>query len=111
MLNGQALVPMQNSSAFGAELARELSGDWGAEAGTVTLAGGSCDIHSWPEGLRVEAYAATEADLRRIEDELGEIVAQLGGGKIEWVIRPSTVPGAPPATMPVYNFPPGEDDE
>lgn len=111
-LHAQALViTTADPATFGENVARELNGYWSAAAGNVRAAKVTCDIHAWPDGLRLDAYADSEAELSSAERALNEVVARMGAGTIEWHTRPSTLPGAPPPVMPVYNFPGGDEED
>jgi hypothetical protein len=111
-LHAQALlVTTTDPATFGEDVARELAGYWYAAAGNVRAEGVTVDIHAWPDGLRLDAYADTEAELSAAERALSDLVTRMGAGTIEWHTRPSTVPGAPPPVMPVYNFPGGDDED
>ena len=109
-LHAQALVATPDPATFGEKVVRELAGEWGAAAGSVRAAGVTCDVHAWPDGLRLDAYADTEAELSAAERALNDLVTRMGGSAIDWHTRPSTLPGAPAPAMPIYNFPAGEDD-
>lgn len=80
-------------SRFGAQLAEQLGHEfeteWSAEAGFVKLPDGVCDMHSWPEGLRLDAFAPSAEKLSRVQDTVGQ---QLARGKltVEWQRRPSS---------------------
>jgi hypothetical protein len=110
-LHAQALVPASDPSTLGETVARELASEWGAAATSIRTAGASCEIHAWPEGLRLDAYADSEPELMACERALNDVVTKTGASPVDWQIRPSTVPGAPPPTMPVYNFPADDEDE
>ena len=88
-----------------------MAGEWGAAAGSVRAAGATCEVHAWPDGLRLDAYADTEAELSAAERALNDLVTRMGASAIDWYTRPSTLPGAPPLAMPIYNFPHGEEDD
>jgi hypothetical protein len=82
--HAQALVLTGDPSAAAAELVRRLAGEfeteWSAEAGYVQLAEGLCTFHSWPEGLRLDAFAASGDQLGRIERFIAQ---QLSSGGAE----------------------------
>jgi hypothetical protein len=98
-------------ATFGENVARELAGYWSAAAGTVRAAGVTCEIHAWPDGLRLDAYADSEAELSSAERALSDLVTRMGAATIEWHTRPSTLPGAPPPVFPDYNFPGGDEGD
>jgi hypothetical protein len=97
MLHTQALVttdrPSQIAAAAAAELGMEFSTEWSAEAGWIALPDGICDMHSWPEGLRLDAFAETADGLGRIEDLMKRHLerATPDGRRIEvaWHRRPA----------------------
>ncbi len=95
MLHAQALVYSDDPSALGERIARDLAGAyrtvWAAEAGNVTGADGFCDLHSWPEALRLDAFAETEAALARVENVISSALAAAAPGvaQIDWYRRPS----------------------
>lgn len=91
MPHAQALVLTRDASGTAAgltaRLRHEFETEWAAEAGYVKLAEGTCTMHAWPEGLRLDATAQSSAELARIESF---IKAQLepGGVRVEWRRRP-----------------------
>jgi hypothetical protein len=96
MYHAQALVLTARPSAFAAhaaaELGLEFTTEWSAESGTVELPDGVCDMHAWPEGLRLDAFASTSDGLARIEDVLKTRLEHLGKGEqlnVDWYRRPS----------------------
>lgn len=111
MLHGQALVENTDPVTLGEKVAHDLGGEWGAAAGSVRVAGATCDVHAWPDGLRLDAYAETEAELGAAERAVSDAFSRLGAKAVDWRTRPSTLPGAPPPEMPVYHFPHGDEDE
>ncbi len=95
MLHAQALVrtarPSQVASKVVADLGLEFRTEWSAEAGTIALPDGICDMHSWPEGLRLDAFAETSEGLGRIEDVVKRQLERAGNGDavaVEWYRRP-----------------------
>ncbi|MFN2461140.1 MAG: DUF2218 domain-containing protein [Candidatus Velthaea sp.] len=70
-VHAQALVITPDPSAHAARLARrlghEFETEWSAESGFVRLPEGSCDLHAWPEGLRLDAFADSGEGLARVE--------------------------------------------
>jgi hypothetical protein len=96
MYHAQALVvtdrPSQFAAHAAAELGLEFTTEWGAESGTVELPDGICDLHAWPEGLRLDAFAPTRDGLARIEDVVKRRLEHLGKGErlnVDWHRRPS----------------------
>ncbi len=91
MIETQALVESPDPSALAAALAsrlrHEFETEWSAEAGFVKLAEGTCTMHAWPEGLRLDAGAANAADLGRIERFIAEQL-EPGGVHVAWRRRP-----------------------
>jgi hypothetical protein len=95
MLHTQALVetdrPSQIAATVAADLGMEFTTEWSAEAGSIALPDGICDMHTWPEGLRLDAFAETSDGLERIEDVVKrhlERAAAGGGVDVEWHRRP-----------------------
>jgi hypothetical protein len=95
MVHAQALVRTDRPSRHAAQLAErlghEMETEWSAEAGYVKLPEGICDMHSWPEGLRLDAFAENDEKLRRVEDEVRSQLQRLSDGdrlEIEWYRRP-----------------------
>ena len=90
MPHAQALVRTDDPSTPAAELARrlrhEFDTEWSAEAGYVKLAEGLCTFHSWPEGLRLDAFADTGERLGRVEEFIAQQLAQEGGSglRVDW---------------------------
>lgn len=95
MLHAQALVYSDDPSGLGERIARDLAGsyrtEWAAEAGSVTGRDGFCELHSWPEALRLDAYAESDAALVRIEGVISGALAGTAAGVVEvaWYRRPS----------------------
>ncbi len=92
-------------------MAHAFAGEWGASAGSIATSGATIDVQAWPDGLRLDAYADSEADLRAAERAIDEALARMSSGAADWRTRPSTIPGAPPLVPPVYTFPFDEDDD
>jgi hypothetical protein len=97
MLHAQALVrtarPSSLASKVVADLGLEFTTEWSAEAGSIALPDGVCDMHSWPEGLRLDAFAETSAALTRIEDLVKRQLERAGNGDaptVEWYRRPGS---------------------
>lgn len=94
MPHAQALATTLDPSTAAAEVVRGLAGDfeteWSAEAGFVRTPDGFCTFHSWPEGLRLEAFADTGSQLARVERFIAQQFCN-GGLRIEWRRRPSTL--------------------
>jgi hypothetical protein len=71
MLHTQALATSADPSTPAAQVAARLASkfevEWSAESGFVRFSDGMCTFHSWPEGLRLDAFAETEDELQRIE--------------------------------------------
>ena len=96
MYHAQALVvtarPTQFAAHVAAELGLEFTTEWSAESGCVELPDGICDMHAWPEGLRLDAFAPTSEGLARIEDVLKRRLEHLGKRdhlNVDWYRRPS----------------------
>jgi hypothetical protein len=96
MFHAQALVLTDHPSAVAAHVAAELglefTKEWAAEAGCVELPDGICDMHAWPEGLRLDAFAPTRAGLDRVADVVKRRLEHLGANdhlNVDWHHRPS----------------------
>jgi hypothetical protein len=92
--HAQALVRTDRPSRYAAQLAKHLGHkvetEWSAEAGYVKLTDGVCDMHAWPEGLRLDAYADTYDGLAHVEDVVKRHLERWGEGdtlKVEWQLR------------------------
>jgi hypothetical protein len=95
MHHAQALVrtarPSHIAAKVVADLGLEFQTEWSAEAGSIALPDGVCDMHAWPEGLRLDAFAETSAGLARIEDLVKRQLERAGNGDavaVEWHRRP-----------------------
>jgi hypothetical protein len=96
MFHAQALVltdrPSQVAAHAVKELGLEFTTEWAAEAGCVELPDGICDMHAWPEGLRLDAFAPTRDGLARVEDVVKRRLEHLGVNdriSVDWYHRPS----------------------
>ena len=96
MFHAQALVLTDEPSTYGARVADDLglefTTEWSAAAGSVELPDGVCDMHAWPEGLRLDAFAATRDGLARVEDLVKRHLEHVSEGNrltVEWYRRPS----------------------
>jgi hypothetical protein len=91
--HAQALVATSDPSAPAAAMVRRLApefeAEWSAEAGYVRLDEGICTFHSWPEGLRLDAFAPTSDQLGQVERFIAQ---QLAAGDaslhVDWRRRP-----------------------
>jgi hypothetical protein len=97
MLHAQALVltkrPSRHAARLAADLGLEFPTEWSAEAGMVELPDGIVDMHSWPEGLRLDAFARTRESLARVEDVVTRQLGRETDGeslRVEWYRRPSS---------------------
>ena len=94
MPHAQALVltndPSQPAAALARRLAHEFETEWSAEAGFIRLAEGLCTFHSWPEGLRLDAFADSSDELRRIESFIADQLRSDGNAAllVDWQRRP-----------------------
>jgi hypothetical protein len=95
-LHAQAFVPTSDASEYGERLSRTLAdryaSEWGAEAGRVAMSDAACEFHSWPDGLRMDAFAEDEPALARIEKLISTTLEGIARGAtpaIEWYRRPS----------------------
>ncbi len=96
MFHAQAFVltdrPSVVAAHVAAELGLEFTTEWAAEAGSVELPDGVCDMHAWPEGLRLDAFAPTRAGLDRVADIVKRRLEHLGANDhldVNWYHRPS----------------------
>jgi hypothetical protein len=96
-LHAQALVVTADPSARGEQLTRELSGayrtEWAAEAGRIAGGSATCDLHSWPDALRLDAFAETDADLTDLERAVTVAVERIGRSEnlhVDWYRRPTS---------------------
>lgn len=93
MRHAQALVTVGDPSALGARLAAAL-GDapaWAAEAASLSVGGGTCDAHAWPDGLRLDLTADDEATLVRVETAVAAALRGAASGEqllLDWYRRP-----------------------
>jgi hypothetical protein len=91
MLHTQALVvtesPSQLAAAVVDHLGMEFRTEWSAEAGSIALPDAVCDLHAWPEGLRLDAWAADADALARVESVVGHELAR-AGAPVDWRRRP-----------------------
>ena len=97
MIHAQALVltdrPSRYAAAIAERLGHEMETEWSAEVGYVKLPEGIVDMYSWPEGLRLDAFAETDDKLRRILDEVRSQIERTSNGErltVEWFRRPSS---------------------
>jgi len=90
--HAQALVLTPDPSSPAADLSRRLAHEfeteWSAEAGFVKLAEGICTFHSWPEGLRLDAFADSPDRLARVETFIAHQFEHYGSLRVEWRRRP-----------------------
>lgn len=93
MLHAQALVATDDPSALGERIVRDLARshrtEWSAEAGSVSGADGFCEMHSWPEALRLDAFAESDAALVRVERFMSGAIGSAGISVVDWYRRPS----------------------
>ena len=94
--HAQALVRTTNASAYAAQIADELSHEfdteWAAESGVISLPDGICDMHTWPEGLRLDVFAESREGLARIEEVVRHQLQRAGATEslnVEWRLRPA----------------------
>ena len=92
MPHAQALVvtgdPSTPAAAMARRLRHEFETEWSAEAGFVKLAEGTCTFHSWPEGLRLDAFAESVERLARVEEFIGQQLERESGLRVDWRRRP-----------------------
>ena len=90
--HAQALVLTADPSTPARNLAQRLSPqfetEWSAEAGFVKLDEGVCTFHSWPEGLRLDAFADSADRLARVERFIAQQLEHVGGLHVHWRRRP-----------------------
>jgi hypothetical protein len=91
MPHAQALVltpdPCGAAERLSRHLQRDYETEWGAEAGYVRIGDGFCTFHSWPEGVRFDAFAAASEILRNVEGVVARAV-ESEGLTIDWRRRP-----------------------
>ena len=94
--HAQALVRTTRASQYGAQIASELSHEfdteWAAESGMISLPDGICDMHTWPEGLRLDVFAESREGLARIEEVVRHQLQRAGAAEslcVEWRLRPA----------------------
>ena len=47
-----------------------------------------CELHAWPEALRLDAYAENDAALDRVETAVGEAIGKAAGiSFVDWYRR------------------------
>lgn len=97
MLHAQALVYSDDPSALGERIAGGLAGpfrtQWSAEAGSVASDDGVCELHAWPEALRLDAYAENDAALDRIETAVSGAIGKVAGvSSVDWYRRYDRAP-------------------
>jgi hypothetical protein len=110
-IHAQAHVPAHDPFALGEYLAQALGGAWQASAGSLHFDSATVDFHAWPDGLRLDAYASSEAGLAATERAIDEALRRRHAVGFAWRTRPSTLPGAEPLEPPVYNFPFDDDHD
>ena len=69
-------------------LAHEFETEWSAEAGFIRLDEGVCTFHSWPEGLRLDAFADSAERLTRLEHFIASQLETGGQLRVDWRRRP-----------------------
>jgi len=95
-LHAQALVYSDDPSALGERIVGDLAGsyrtEWAAEAGSVNVPDATCELHSWPEGLRLDAFAESSAALDQVENVVTGAIDHAAGraSHIDWYLRPSS---------------------
>jgi hypothetical protein len=110
-LHAQALIETADPTDVGERLAQAFAGEWRASAGSLHIGDVTVDLHAWPDGIRVDAYAPGDETLHQAEASLGAALDRLHERAPAWRVRPSTVPGAPPPAYPVYTFPHDDDHD
>jgi|GEM_PF-1654015 hypothetical protein len=95
LFHAQALIPTDEPYRYAERLAHELGlefeTEWSAGAGSIKLPDALCDMHAWPEGLRLDAFAEAHESLVRIEDLVRRHVERMKNGEspqVEWYLRP-----------------------
>lgn len=96
LFHAQAFVPTRQPSNYADQVVRDLGmefeTEWSAEAGFIKLPDGICDMHAWPEGLRLDAFAEAHDGLMRVEELVKRQLERHGVGEninVEWRLRPS----------------------
>lgn len=95
VFHAQALVPTAEPYTYAEHLASDLGlefeTEWSAGAGSIKLPDALCDMHAWPEGLRLDAFAEAHESLVRVEELVKRHLERLHNGatpKVEWYLRP-----------------------
>jgi hypothetical protein len=96
MFHAQAFVPTRRPSDYAGQVAKDLGlefeTEWSAEAGFIKLPDGVCDMHAWPEGLRLDAFAEAHDGLMRVEELVKRHLERRGSKEpivVEWRLRPT----------------------
>jgi hypothetical protein len=95
LFHAQAFIPTPRPSDYANQVAKDLGmefeTEWSAEAGYIRLPDGVCDMHAWPEGLRLDAFAEGHDSLLRVEELVKRSLERRGEGErltVEWRLRP-----------------------
>jgi hypothetical protein len=95
-LHAQAFVPTIEASSYGERISQVLGKqyptEWSAEAGRVAMPDAVCEMHSWPDGLRLDAFAEDDGALVRIEKLVSATIEGIKRdvkSPVDWYRRPS----------------------
>lgn len=64
---------------------------WSAESAALDLADGTCDLHGWPDSIRIDLFASDAAALERLEAHVGAMITKVAGASardLVWYHRP-----------------------
>jgi hypothetical protein len=97
LFHAQAFVPTLKPSVYAGAVAKDLGlefeTEWSAEAGYIKLPDGVCDMHAWPEGLRLDVFAEAHDGLMRVEELVKRHLERRRGSNepivVEWRLRPT----------------------
>jgi hypothetical protein len=94
-LHAQSLVLTDRPARYAAQLAKHFghkrTAEWSAEGGFIEFEDGRCEMHSWPEGLRLDAFAPTPEGLEHVEHVVKRHLERWGEKddiRVEWTRRP-----------------------
>jgi hypothetical protein len=95
-LHAQSLVRTERPGRYAEQIAKHFghkrATEWAAEYGYVEFEDGRCEMHSWPEGLRLDAYAESDEALSHVEKVVKEHLERWGERdriRVDWTRRPA----------------------
>jgi hypothetical protein len=95
IFHAQSLVETATPSEYAAQVVRDLGlefeTEWSAAAGFIKLPDGICEMHAWPEGLRLDLFAEAHDGLSRVESVVAQHLGRCSDGalQVEWYLRPT----------------------